>query len=713
MKKIIRPALVITLIFATIGTLFALTWHKNSDDGKDKVLLAYMTEILKTFHYDPIPCNDAFSEKVFDEYLKSLDYSKMFLTQENVDVLSSYKLQLDDQIRNSQLDFFHLSVEIIDAQTALVEQWYPVILEKPFDYTAQESFTIDEKKRGYAANNQELEQQWWKYIKMQVLDEIISTEKENKKARENSDTVALKSFDDIEREAREKILKRYQTRFKRINQITEIDRFNSFVNAITGSFDPHTTYFPPKDKQNFDIAISGKLEGIGATLSEKDGYIKVVEVVPGSPAWKTGELKAEDIILKVAQADEEPVDVVDMRLDDAIQLIRGKKGTKVVLTVKKIDGNILVIPIIRDVIMLEEKYAKSTVINSSDNPKTSVGYIYLPQFYTDMNDTKGRKCADDIKAEIQKLKAQNVAGIIIDLRDNGGGSLQDVVDIGGFFIEKGPIVQVSTAGGNRRALFDKDPSILYSGPLLVIVNTFSASASEILAAAMQDYKRAVIVGTQSTYGKGTVQRVIDIDQLIENSQHRAYMPFGAVKITIQKFYRINGSSTQLKGVIPDIVLPDLYQKIEIGERELDNAMPWTVVQPEKYTEWKPQYDMKKLAKKSEQRVKNDSVFMVINQASEWLANRRNTTTVSLQIDDFRARQAQDAELSEKFKNAGQHPTPLQITYFDPTTDAGTDVAVDSVKQKRRDDWYADIKKDVELYETYRIMLDMIQQLPKK
>jgi len=711
MKKILRPACIITLVFATIGTLFALTWSNTGNNQKDKALLAYMTEILKTFHYDPLPFDDVFSEKVFNGYLKSLDYSKMFLTQENVDVLGSYKFQIDDQILNSQLDFFHLSVEIINAQTASIEKLYPVILEKPFDYTVQESFIIDEKIRGYAANQQELERQWWKYIKMQVLDEIITAEKENKTAHEKSDTVALKSFDDIEQAARAKILKRYQTRFKRINQMTVTDRFNSFINAMTDAFDPHTTYFPPKDKQNFDIEISGKLEGIGATLSEKDGYIKVVEVMPGSPAWKTGELKAEDIILKVAQADEEPVDVVDMRLDDAIQLIRGKKGTKVVLTVKKIDGNIVVIPIIRDVIVLEEKYAKSTVINTSNKQETAVGYIYLPRFYTDMNDMNGRKCADDIKKEIQKLKTQNIAGIIIDLRDNGGGSLQDVVDIGGFFIEKGPIVQVSNAGGNRRALFDKDPSILYDGPLLIIVNTFSASASEILAAAMQDYKRAVIVGTQSTYGKGTVQRVIDIDQLIENSQHRAYMPFGAVKISIQKFYRINGSSTQLKGVIPDIILPDIYQKIEIGERELDNAMPWTVIQPEKYTEWKPQHDVKKLAKKSEQRVKNDSVFMSINQASEWLANRRNTTTVSLNINDFRARQAQDAELSEKYKNAGKHETPLRVTYFDPITNA--DAAVDSANQKRRDDWYADIKKDVELYETYRIMLDMIQQVPFK
>lgn len=711
MKKIRRSALVITLVFATIGTLFAITWKSNSDPQKDKVLLAYMSEILRTFHYEPLSFDDNFSKKVFDDYLKNLDYSKMFFTQENVDALSTYKLQLDDQIRTTRLEFFHLSVEIINTQTALVEQWYPQILEKPFDYTVKEDFIVDEKKRGYALNNQELEKQWWKYIKMQVLDEIVALEKENKKAHEASDTVAIKIFEDVEKEAREKILKRYQTRFKRINQITETDRFNSFVNAITGSFDPHTTFFPPKDKQNFDISMSGKLEGIGATLTEKDGYIKVVEVMPGSPAWKTGELKAEDIIIKVAQADEEPVDVVDMRLDDAIQLIRGKKGTKVVLTVKKIDGNIINVPIIRDVIVLEEKYAKSTVINASDKPENAVGYIYLPQFYTDMNDVNGRKCADDIKIEIQKLKTQNVAGIIVDLRDNGGGSLQDVVDIGGFFIEKGPIVQVSVAGGHRRALYDRNPSILYDGPLLIIVNTFSASASEILAAAMQDYKRAVIVGTQSTYGKGTVQRVIDIDQLIENSQHKTYKPFGAVKITIQKFYRINGSSTQLKGVIPDIVLPDLYQKIEIGERELDNAMPWTVTQAEKYTEWKTPSDVKKLAKQSAKRVQNDSVFMVVNQASDWLAERRNTTTVSLNIDDFRARQAQDAELSEKFKDAGKHQTPLQIAYIEKIESKTAEE--DSVKQKRRDDWYADIKKDMELYETYRIMLDMIQQNSKK
>ncbi|MDR2963718.1 MAG: carboxy terminal-processing peptidase [Bacteroidales bacterium] len=707
MKKIIRTSLIVTILCITIGTLFALTRSGESED-KDTILLAYLTEILKEFHYSPLKYDDEFSEKVYDGYLKSLDYSKMFLTKENIAVLESYKTKIDDQILNSQLDFFHLSVEIIDAQTAVVETLYPIILEKPFDYTIDEQFVMDEKQRGYAANNQELEAQWWKYLKMQVLDEIVIAENENKKAHEKSDTVVLKSFDEIEKGARATILRRYNTRFKRMNQTTEADRFNSFVNAITGAFDPHTNYFPPKEKQQFDISISGRLEGIGATLSERDGYIKVVEVMPGSPAWKSGELKAEDIILKVAQAGEEPVDVVDMRLDDAIQLIRGKKGTKVILTVKKIDGSIIEIPIVRDVIVLEEKYAKSTIINTSDNAATQVGYIYLPQFYTDMNDIAGRRAADDIKIEVQKLKEQNVAGIIIDLRDNGGGSLQDVVDIGGYFIEKGPIVQVSSSGGNRRALFDRDPSILYSGPLLIIVNTFSASASEILAAAMQDYKRAVIVGTQSTYGKGTVQRVIDIDQLVSNSQHKAYMPFGAIKITIQKFYRINGSSTQLKGVIPDIVLPDLYQKIEIGERELDNAMPWTVTQPEKYTEWKPQSDVKKLAKKSEQRVKNDSVFNAINSASVWLADRRNERVVSLQIDQFRARQAKNTELAERYKNVGQHETPLRITEREIVAKTA-DAAVDSLNQKRRDEWYADIKKDVELYETYRIMLDMIQQ----
>lgn len=703
-----RKIAIIAIICFVAALITALSLQDST--RKEKVVIATIFEILKSFHYDPQSLDDKFSERMFTLYLKSLDYNKMYFTQEEISVLNTYKLLLDNEIQQSSLTFFDLSVELIDKQIKIINELYPILLSKPFDYNSMEVIEIDEKKRDYAKNQIELNDYWSKFLKVQVMDEIIQIENEQKKALEKNDTVPLKSFDEIEKLAREKILKRYNTRFKRLNKTSRSDRFSAYVNSLTGVFDPHTNYFPPKDKQDFDISISGKLEGIGATLSERDGYIKVVEIVPGSPSWKQGELKPEDVILKVAQGDNEPVDIVDMRLDEAVQLIRGAKGTKVVLTVKKIDGKIIRIPIIRDVIMLEEKYAKSAILTTENSINPKVGYIYLPQFYTDMNDASGRRCSDDIKKEIQLLKNERVSGIILDLRDNGGGSLNDVVEIGGYFIEKGPIVQVNSTGNSRRVLSDYNASIEYDGPLVIIVNSFSASASEILAAAMQDYKRAIIVGTKSTYGKGTVQRFVDVDRLIE-SQYKDLQPLGAVKVTIQKFYRIDGGSTQLKGVIPDILLPDVYQSIEIGEKELDYALLWDVTQPEKFNTWKHQVDVKKIAKKSDMRIKNDSAFIKISQSAEWLAQKRDATSISLQLTDYRAKQKQDADMSEKYKNAGKQITPLSVVPFSSISTTN-DIAIDSVNAKRTTDWHNEITQDVELYETYRIMSDIITDYKK-
>ncbi|HON52061.1 MAG TPA: carboxy terminal-processing peptidase [Bacteroidales bacterium] len=701
---------IIIIVIACFAAILITALSLQDSTRKEKVVIATIYEILKSFHYEPKNLDDSFSERMYTLYIKSLDYNKMYFTQEEISVLDTYKNQLDNQIQEGSLTFFELSLELINKQIKKIEEFYPVLLSKPFDYSISETIEIDEKKRDYAKNQEELYGYWAKFLKLQVMDEIIQIENEQKKAREKSDTVILKSFDEIEKIAREKIVKRYNTRFKRLNQTSRNDRFSAYVNALTGGFDPHTNYFPPKDKQDFDISISGKLEGIGATLSERDGYIKVVEIVPGSPSWKQGELKPEDIILKVAQGDNEPVDIVDMRLDEAVQLIRGPKGTKVVLTVKKIDGKIVRIPIIRDVIMLEEKYAKSAILTVENSKNPKVGYIYLPQFYTDMNDANGRRCSEDIKKEIRLLQNENVAGIILDLRDNGGGSLNDVVEIGGYFIEKGPIVQVNSTGNSRRVLSDYNANIEYDGPLVIIVNSFSASASEILAAAMQDYKRAVIVGTKSTYGKGTVQRFVDVDRLIEN-QYKDLLPLGAVKVTIQKFYRINGGSTQLKGVTPDVFLPDMYQAIELGEKELDYAMRWDVTQPEKYSTWKYQVDIKKIAKKSDMRIKNDSAFIKISESAQWLANKKNATSVSLQFNDYKAKQKQDLDLTEKYKNAGKDKTPLQIVPFS-TISSTKDASIDSVLTKRTADWHKELIQDIELYETYRIMTDIIADYKK-
>ncbi|MCR4799374.1 MAG: carboxy terminal-processing peptidase [Bacteroidales bacterium] len=709
LKKII-PVSVVLISAIFLGAFFVY----ENNEPKEKLIIATSYEILKSFHYSPQNLDDTYSERVFNLYMKSLDYNKMFFTKDQIDILSSYKTKIDDEIKSSSLDFFNLSIELLDKQIDKIQNLYQSVLEKPFDYNVKESINLNTDKREYCANQSELTEYWTKYLKYQVLTEIVSIENEQKKLREESDTATLKTESEIEKEAREKIIKRYETRFKRMKKISRNDRFSSYVNAMAGAFDPHTNYFPPTEKEDFDISMSGKLEGIGATLSEKDGYIKVVEIVPGSPSWKQGELKAEDIILKVAQGDNEPVEIIDMRLDEAVRLIRGPKGTKVVLTVKKIDGTVVQIPIIRDVIVLEEKYAKSTVITTADKKAYKIGYIYLPQFYTDMNDPRGRKCSKDIEKEVIKLKNANVDGIIIDLRNNGGGSLNDVVEIGGLFIPEGPIVQVKSMDSSPKLYLDRDGKTLYDGPLAIMVNTFSASASEILAAAMQDYKRAIIIGTESTYGKGTVQRIVDIDRLV-SSEYQSQKPLGAIKITIQKFYRIDGGTTQFQGVKPDIILPDLYDKIDIGEKELDYPLQWSEVKSSQHMIWPKAPNIKDLAKKSAARTQKDSSFLLIKEAAKWLSDTKDQESISLEINTFRKKSDEDLTLSKKYKNAGKASVPLEVLSNAAGIDQNKEKensTLDSVACKRIEDWNKSIKEDVTLYEAYQIISDMIKSLQK-
>lgn len=694
------------LLFPILFIVLFSSNYLNDKTKKEKLLITQTVELLNMAHFSPQEINDDFSEKVYTLYMKSLDYNKNFFTREQETILKTYKHSIDDEIKNQSLNFFLVSFELINQQQQYIKSIYAELLAKPFDYEKKETFFLNTDEREFVANNDSLQDFWRKYLKYQVVDEILSLEKKQKKAQENSDTVTIKSFEEIETEARENIRKRYENRFERIEKITEDDRFSTYLNSITSAYDPHTNYFAPKNKEDFDIRISGKLEGIGATLSQKDGYIRVVNIVPGSPSWKQGDLQPDDLILKVAQEGELPVDISDMRLDEAVQLIRGPKGTKVTLTVKKVDRSTQEITITRDVVELEDQYVRSAVISSKDNPKKRIGYIFLPQFYVDMNDRKGRNCADDMKKEIEKLNTQNVSGIIVDLRDNGGGSLPGVVDIAGLFIEKGPVVQVMV-GKNKQVLRDNDSDIQYNGPLIIMVNTFSASASEILAAAMQDYKRAVIVGTQSTYGKGTVQRFVDIDRAVPN-KFNALKPLGSLKLTIQKFYRINGGSTQLRGVTPDIVLPDVYQHLDIGEKDLDYPLEWTEIDKLKYSIWSDKENIKKLYRKSERRVEKDSAFILVNEASEWLADKKESHTIELEIDAYKLRKERESKLSEKYTKAGKQLTDLFIdTTFNvvKTDDAG----LDSVKQAKINNWHSDLKKDITLFETYRIMLDMIEK----
>ena len=548
-----------------IGLFVASYTPHISLEEKDDLLLQTLLGGIKQLHYSPNKVDDGFSKEVFDLYMERLDNGKRWLTASEVSTLSAYQMEIDDAILEPDYEFFEKSIELKKAGLARAKSYYQEILKTPFDFTKAEDVELDGDKKGFAANENELKEYWRKSLKYDVMTRLATKLDEQEKARNQEldkmdkdgepkseddlkkemverDKILGKSTKELEQEVREKTVERYDDWFERLNQERRSDYMSNYLNAITNVFDPHTSYYLPKDKENFDINMSGTLEGIGARLQTGDEYTKVVSIIPGGPAWKGKELEVEDLIMKVTQGDnstEEPLDVTGLRIDDVVAKIRGKKGTEVILTVKRVDGSVKDISIVRDVVILDEGYAKSATLNHSEIID-NIGYIKLPRFYADFSRRGGKSCAVDVGKEIEKLNATNVNGIILDLRNNGGGSLRDVVDMTGFFIEEGPIVQVKARNRKPEVLTDDDANVQYDGPLIVMVNEFSASASEILAAALQDYGRAVIVGSNNTFGKGTVQRFFDLDSAIKGNDD--LKPLGEVKMTIQKFYRINGLS---------------------------------------------------------------------------------------------------------------------------------------------------------------------------
>jgi len=687
------------LLIIPVAALAFLSYSYILKTDKEEAIDRLLIHSLNSNHFSPQIINDAFSDKVFKLYIQNLDYSKKFLIQPDIQLLKEYELTIDDDVNDGNFEFFEKSLSIIDARIIEAEAYYKAILDKPFDFSVQENVEQDAEKMNFAKDTAELKEYWRKYLKYQVLSRVTETKDTQEKAREKSDTVKLKSLTELEADARKKVLKSTNDWFKRVKKLNRNDRISSYFNSITSVYDPHTEYYAPKDKANFDISMSGKLEGIGAQLQEKDGYIKVSNIVPGSASWRQGELKAGDIILKVAQGEAESVDISDMRLDDAVQLIRGKKGTEVRLTIKKPDASIVIIPIVRDIVVMEESYAKSAIFKG----KKTIGYIKLPSFYVDFNSANGRSCSKDVKKEIQKLKEANVDGIIIDLRNNGGGSLNDVVDMTGLFIDKGPIVQVKSKVGSPYIMEDRDPSTLYSGNLIIMVNGNSASASEIMAAAIQDYNRGVIVGTsQSTFGKGTVQRFYDLDDY-SAPELVALKPLGQVKITVQKFYRINGGATQLKGVIPDIVLPDPYYLIEQGEKEQDYPMVWDEISAANYQKTPQKYSIEKLKKESEARVKKNEAFEIMENAAIRFKKRKDSTIVSLNMDKFIAEKKGYEAESKQIEKLDKEITGLEII---PVKSEGIVIAGDTATAAKEKEWFKNIRKDIYLHETISIMNDM-------
>ena len=695
----IRGSIFFSII--VLGVFVAATYFPKVDaTDKEKVILQTLVTRLNKYHYNPQKINDDFSEKVFDYYLDNIDNARRWLTQDDVNKLRLFRSEIDDEILNGQLDFFDLSLEILEKGITKTQQYYQEVLSQPFDFTKDEKIELDGKKRGFAKNDEALKEYWNHYMKYQVMIRLEQKLEDQKKLREDEEA---KSYEALEKEARDKVLEIYNDWFARMKKTKRANRLSNYLNSITGIYDPHTTYFTPVAKKEFDLQISGQYEGIGARLQEDGDYTKVTEVMVGGPAWKGKELEANDKILKVGQGDEEPKDVVGMSSSDVVQYIRGKKGTEVRLTVEKVDGTVQVVSIIRDVIVLEERFAKSLIIDVPNSNET-IGLISLPSFYGGFSNSRnGRSCSEDVKAEIKKLKKENVDGIILDLRNNPGGLLDEVVKMSGFFIEEGPIVQIKQKSRAPEVRGDKDKSVIWEGPLAIMVNSFSASASEILAAALQDYKRAVVVGSKSTYGKGSVQIPIDLDRTIAGLDD--LKPLGQVKTTIQKYYRVDGGSVQLEGVVPDIVLPDNYYFIETGEKDQKYPLGHTKIDPVDYNQNVYLIDnLEALKSSSSARISNNEIFQKILDNAQRLKDQSELSNMSLNLEDFQAYTLDVEERSKKFDELFKEPFNKGIRNLKADLEK---IDGDEKSKARNEDWQKTLSKDVYLSETLNILHDMI------
>lgn len=686
--KLLLPILFVFSLFASFNTI-------QNTDPKDKVLITILKYVLTQGHYEPKEIDDTFSENVYDRFIHRLDPSKRYFLAADIIEFSEFKTQIDDQIKNEDLSFFFLVYERLTQRIEESKTYYKDILSHKFDFEKDETFDVDYDKTIYAKNKSEVLITWHKQLKFNTLSRLYDklTAEENKKKVDTS--YVIRPFNELEKEAREATLSNMNESFSRIDDLTYSDWFSTYINCISEEFDPHTAYFDPSVKKRFDISMAGKLEGIGARLQKKNDYTKVSELISGGPAWKQGELEVGDLILKVAQGNEEPVDIVGMRLDDAIEYIKGKKGTEVRLTLKKVDGTTKVISIIRDVVELEETFVKSSIVEKDGR---KFGVINLPKFYIDFDEKNFRNSTTDMVKEIERLKKENVEGLVLDLRNNGGGSLKTAIEISGLFINKGPIVQVKYRDRDPDIKKDKDSKIQWDKPLVVLVNELSASASEIFAAAMQDYKRAVIIGGKQTYGKGTVQSVLDL-----NRYHNLDDDIGALKMTIQKFYRINGGSTQLEGVHSDIILPDRYSYMEIGERDLDNPLKFDKVPQADYTYWNNYENFNEVVNNSKKRVANNNYFKLINKNAKWLKKSQDDTLVYLNYEAYKKDLEYHKNESLKYEDLRDFSTNL--TYTSPIYEQLL-LEKDENLAEKRTIWHKNLKKDIYVEEALNVLSEL-------
>lgn len=676
----------LVLVFSIVFFAFKYSAGVTSPDARQQQLLMAIGNILEQKHYDPQAIDDDFSRKVFKEVIQNTDPEKNILLKEDINALKVYETKIDDEIHGAPLDFYPAVSAIYFKRVDDIIAIYKDILSRPFDFTTNEQVQMNPDKLDFPANNAERIARWKYKLKYATLTRYADLQDQRAKANAK-DSMATKTDAQLEKMSRERVLSaldRFYTRIK--TKLTPNEQFNAFINTITQIMDPHTEYFPPVEKRAFDEEMTGRFYGIGAQLKQQDGETVVVSLVTGSPAWKSKEVDVNDVITKVGQGTNEPVDVTGFELEDVVKLIRGNKGAEVRVTFKKADGTTKVVSLLRDEIVQDEIFARSTIINDGDK---KIGYIFLPEFYADYQRPDGNKCSEDVAAEVVKLKAEHVDGIILDLRNNGGGSLYEVVRMVGLFIPSGPVVQVRDRDGKPQSLNDDDQSVLYDGPLAVMVNELSASASEIFAAAIQDYKRGLIIGSTSTFGKGTVQKTLPLGKPTDFMTGET--EYGALKLTFEKFYRVNGGSTQIKGVSSDVVIPDTYEYLKLREKENPDALKWDEVPAANYGLLMNPDAFSKMAKEANILIANDSAYNVIKKNTLLLSKMSDAET-NLGLKGYKETQAIIRNLVKADDSMGRLAAPMDMKFMNVDKNKYYDNA-DTSKALRYQEWLKYMQSD--------------------
>ncbi len=696
MKRNYKYILVVLVLAAGF---FGFKKFQQADD-KDASILERTELILNYYHYQPRKLDNTFSKAVFYNFIKDLDPSKRYFLQSDIDTLKKYKTQIDEEIIASKLNFFNKAYQIIRKRQEEAMGFTDELLQKPFDFNKDEVIKTqfdDETYDAMTFSKDEAERKdlWRKYLKFSTLSRLYEKLNDEKKKKEKDANYKMKPLQELEKEAREATKKSMKTTKSLFKDMEQADYFSIYMNTITNQYDPHTNYFSPQVKESFDTSMAGSFEGIGARLQKEGDYVKIIEIIAGGPAWKQNKLKVGDIIQKVAQGKNEPVDIMGMRLSKVVKLIKGKKGTVVNLIVKRVDGSIQTIPITRGKVELEETFAKSLIIKDENH---KLGYTYLPKFYINFNKRNQRSAATDIKKELKKLNKENVQGLILDLRNNGGGSLATVIDIAGYFVGEGTVVQVKDRKGEVEAL-DNDKTNIFKKPVVVLVNELSASASEILAAALQDYDRAIIIGSQ-TYGKGTVQNIVELSRV----PGKDFGDIGALKWTTKKFFRINGGSTQRKGVMPDIIIPDQYDFLKIREKDEKTALPWDQIKPAQYKNWGIR-NKKQIVIDEQQRIDTMRLFKNIERKAKWLAQNKKDINIYLNLDKYKQDLERIKKTGKMFDSITKFSSNLDIQNLEVDVMKKKNDTVFASKRKR---WIKNLKKDPYLDEAVKVLDKMIK-----